>query len=373
MVVSWMIPRLAAAALGIFLMAGPAAAQRPGDNLVPNPGFEEFGEQPSGWYYKGRDFNRVVRAWSSPTGSSPDAYGPGVEVPENWADKGFGRERPHGGKAMAGITVYGCEDGKPHCREYLQVKLREPLVYGQLYELSFWVRKLPRSGAIDRLGAAFSYRAHTSVESDPLVLDPAWECRKPVGAWSDKWQRISDTLRASGEERFLLIGNFRSDSLTAFRPAKKDPLPFAYYYIDDVVLVKKPPYLVAPVQPEDLAGLKPREGMLVRLRDIHFESGKADILPESETELQKLLGLLKAYPGMAIRIVGHTDIQGGDEYNLELSRKRAHAVADYLQAEGIAAERLEWSGRGARQPAASNASAEGRRINRRVEFLVLRM
>lgn len=372
MVDSQMIPRMAAA-LGAFLTLGALGAQKPGDNLVPNPGFEEFGEEPSGWYYKGKDFNRVMRAWSSPTGTSPDAYGPGVEVPGSWADKGFGRERPHGGKAMAGITVYGCEDGKPHCREYLQVKLKEPLVYGQLYELSFWVRKLPRSGAVDRLGATFSYRAHAGVESDPLSLDPVWECRKPVGAWSDRWQRIVDTVRATGEERFLILGNFRSDSLTAFRASRKDPLPFSYYYIDDVSLVKKPPYLVATVQPEDLADLRPEEGMLVRLKDIHFESGKADILTSSEVELQKLLGLLKAYPRMAIRIVGHTDHQGGDEYNLELSKRRAHAVADYLKAEGIAAERLEWSGRGSRQPAATNASAEGRRINRRVEFLVLRM
>ena len=75
------------------------------DNLVPNPGFEEFDGFPIGWYYKGSDFDDIVKYWSSPTTASPDAYGPRVRVPSSWAEKGFGKQTPHNGQAMAGITV----------------------------------------------------------------------------------------------------------------------------------------------------------------------------------------------------------------------------------------------------------------------------
>ena len=95
-------------------------------NLVPNPSFEQFAAPPLGWFYKGAHFTRLVRYWSSPTLASPDAFGPRVVVPTHWKDRGFGAMPTYQGKAMAGITVYGCTDGKPHCREYIQVPLSTP-------------------------------------------------------------------------------------------------------------------------------------------------------------------------------------------------------------------------------------------------------
>ena len=130
----------------VFAMAGAANAQRASDrNLIPNPGFEEYTAVPQDWYYTGADFSGTIRYWESPTGASPDAYGPKVYVPRHWRDKGFGQSDPHSGQSMVGITVYGCHGGKPHCREYVQVELYEALVPGQRYELSYWVQHLPRS------------------------------------------------------------------------------------------------------------------------------------------------------------------------------------------------------------------------------------
>ncbi len=68
----------------IFYSANAAVAQNaetPQPNLVPNGGFEEFDGFPIGWYYKGVDFDNVVKYWSSPTTASPDAYGTRVRVP----------------------------------------------------------------------------------------------------------------------------------------------------------------------------------------------------------------------------------------------------------------------------------------------------
>jgi OmpA-OmpF porin, OOP family len=342
-------------------------------NLVPNPGFEEFAHPPPEWYYNGKDFSRTVKYWSSPTGASPDAYGPAVVVPGSWREKGFGDERPRSGQAMAGITVYGCDSGKPHCREYLQVRLTEPLVYGQLYEVSFWVRKLGRAGATDNLAVAFAYESHYVPTPDLLSHPPVWECRRTAGAWVDRWQRIGDTIRADGEYRYLLLGNFRSDEETTFVPARKDPLAYAYYYIDDVQVIKRPPYLVAPVIPEDLAEVRPEAGMVVRLQTIHFDTDKSELLPASLTELNKLYQLMTQYPGMAIEVLGHTDNQGGVEYNQALSERRAQAVVHYLTSRGVHEARIRATGRGEHNPIAVNTTQEGRKRNRRVEFFIREM
>lgn len=105
-------------------VAGELSAQalKDGDNIVPNPGFERFVSPPVGWSYKGAFFGQVVKYWFSATTASPDVYGPGVKVPQDWADKGFGEQTAHGGRCMAGLTLYGCTNGKPHCREYVEIQ-----------------------------------------------------------------------------------------------------------------------------------------------------------------------------------------------------------------------------------------------------------
>ena len=113
-------------------------------NIVPNPGFEKFSATPIGWFYKGRHFTEVMKYWSSPTAASPDVFGPRVRVPEQWSVKGFGQHRARGGESMVGITAYGCENGKPHCREYLQIQLAEPLVIGQNYYCLLYTSPSPR-------------------------------------------------------------------------------------------------------------------------------------------------------------------------------------------------------------------------------------
>jgi len=112
------------------------------ENIVPNPGFESYSGTPIGWFYKGKHFTDVMKYWDSATSASPDVFGPKVRVPAHWAAKGFGKQSAHLGKSMAGITAYGCEEGKPHCREYIQIQLEEPLVIGQGYYAEFYVSHL---------------------------------------------------------------------------------------------------------------------------------------------------------------------------------------------------------------------------------------
>ena len=108
----------------------------------------------------------------------------------------------------------------------------------------------------------------------------------------------------------------------------------------------------------------------VVLENIYFEYNKADLKPVSFKELDKLAENLKNNISHTILITGHTDSKGNVTHNLELSKKRALAVGDYLNKKGIAKERISTKGVGSSYPIASNNTEEGQRKNRRVEFKI---
>ncbi len=109
----------------------------------------------------------------------------------------------------------------------------------------------------------------------------------------------------------------------------------------------------------------------VVLRNVFFDTGSADLQPESKEELQRLKDLLDKNPGIRIRINGHTDNAGNDLQNQTLSENRAKAVYDWLIAQGISDKRLRFQGFGESQPIDTNDTPEGRRRNRRTEFEIL--
>ena len=358
-----------------FLPALPAAGQKlpkNGDNIVPNPGLEVFSNPPIGWTYKGADFGRVVKYWFSATTASPDVYGPGVRVPRDWADKGFGQQKAHGGNAMAGITVFGCDNGKPHCREYIEIQLAEPLVIGQHYELAFWTVPMTRSLYVNSLGGYFSVKPVERKTDEILIRTPQVQTpRMLVPTAPGKWIRVSGKFAATYEAEHLLIGNFNDDSNTVTESPGADSHNYAYYYIDDVSLRKIPPFIAPPVKDDDLTKMKLTPGQSFALKDIYFEFDRAELMPRSYVELHKLLRIMKEQPKVSIEVTGHTDSDGSEDYNIDLSRRRALAVHRFLLQNGIASRRLRVKGAGEGRPVASNETEEGRAQNRRVEITVL--
>lgn len=108
----------------------------------------------------------------------------------------------------------------------------------------------------------------------------------------------------------------------------------------------------------------------VALYGILFDTGKADVKPESKAALEEIAKLLKAEPNFKLRVVGHTDNQGGLDSNIALSKRRAEAVNAALASQhGIAAARLSAFGVADLAPVASNADEAGRAKNRRVELV----
>lgn len=101
-----------------------------------------------------------------------------------------------------------------------------------------------------------------------------------------------------------------------------------------------------------------------------FASGKAELRPPLVRMLDTLAPVLAAEPETAVQIVGHTDSQGSEMHNLQLSISRAEAVADYLRARGVTLDRLSADGRGEADPLTGNAQESGRARNRRVELIL---
>ncbi|MBL8535922.1 MAG: OmpA family protein [Hyphomonadaceae bacterium] len=103
---------------------------------------------------------------------------------------------------------------------------------------------------------------------------------------------------------------------------------------------------------------------------IVFETGSATIDPSSRPILDALASVALRCDRFMIEVAGHTDNQGGHALNMELSQRRADAVADYLASQGVGPSRLTARGYGPDRPRAANTSAEGQAANRRIEFYV---
>jgi OOP family OmpA-OmpF porin len=107
----------------------------------------------------------------------------------------------------------------------------------------------------------------------------------------------------------------------------------------------------------------------IALYGIHFDTGKAVILPDSESILGEIVKMLQQNPDVKLSVEGHTDNVGAAASNEALSAKRAQAVVAWLSAHGVAASRLTAKGWGQAKPVADNTSEDGRAKNRRVELV----
>lgn len=204
-----------------------------GQNLIPNPGFEDILACPD---HSGQLSNAIP--WMNPNLKSPDIYHrcvgqdctnlPFVCIPNNWV----GHQWPYTGDAYAGLFVGG---GNPN-REYMQVALENRLEAGQAYVLTYYLSLADTyDHAIDRMGVYFSNES-VAVEK-PIAFTP--QSTSPPGVFLDEkedWMEIRDTFIASGGEGFLTIGNFNDETRVRFITGLGGERASAYYYLDDFSL-----------------------------------------------------------------------------------------------------------------------------------------
>lgn len=119
-------------------------------------------------------------------------------------------------------------------------------------------------------------------------------------------------------------------------------------------------------------------GQVFRLNNVFFDFDKYSLRPESFVELDRVVNFLNEYPNIEIEMSAHTDSKGADEYNMVLSDNRARSVMEYILSKGIAASRIVSHGYGETKPVAPNTNPDGsdnpdgRQLNRRVEFKILK-
>ena len=110
-------------------------------------------------------------------------------------------------------------------------------------------------------------------------------------------------------------------------------------------------------------------GMVITLQDVLFDVGQATLKPGAARTLDRVAELLQRYPERKLLIEGYTDSTGSENYNLELSRRRAEAVEQALVRQGVPSDRIEIQPHGEAYPVANNETPAGRQLNRRVEML----
>jgi OmpA-OmpF porin, OOP family len=159
------------------------------------------------------------------------------------------------------------------------------------------------------------------------------------------------SIRASADKFFAISENLNLDSLVkaGFKEIHKD-------------------LYLAPIE----------IGQVFRLNNVFFDFDKYSLRPESFIELDRVVKFLNEYPNIEIEMSAHTDSKGADEYNMTLSDNRARSVREYILSKGIVATRIISKGYGETKPVAANTNTdgtdnpEGRQLNRRVEFTILK-
>ncbi len=146
--------------------------------------------------------------------------------------------------------------------------------------------------------------------------------------------------------------------------AKKKGYIFNSVYIDPENDKFDPPTTI------DFKIEKIEKGKPVILNNVNFSTGADELNVVSKAKLNRLIEFLKENPDLKIALYGHTDNTGGTNYNIQLSTNRTKSVRKYLRSKGISSNRVSYKAFGERKPIASNETARGRSLNRRVEFVI---
>lgn len=331
-------------------------------NLVLNSSFEELAGNPG----NGHVSVNCSKNWFCSNFSGTDYYvrinGVGEGVPKN----DFGIQSPHSGNAYAGLCIH-----KDYI-EYVGTRLSKPLVASKTYLVEFYISRAETSiGAVKEFGILFSEKPFKTLNKKGFAVEPSIKFVNTGDFKEDKeWVKLSEKYQAKGFETYLTLGHFIYDHPEGVRK-------FSHYYIDDISVIlieddnESKDSIAINNQTETVTPtFSPNTNETITLENVFFETNKSDLMPESYQELDNLAQFLKKDLVATITINGHTDNVGDEIKNKALSEARAKAVAEYLIRKGISSSRIKYNGFGSLKPFAGNDSEQGRKKNRRVEFII---
>lgn len=375
-----------------------------GQNLVLNPSFEQTLPDavvvPCEFTQFSYDFQRRATVWTGFRDGTPDL----LRAAENcdWL------QQVHTGEQCLGIITYlPAEDvgQRNDFHEYVQGRLSAPLKPGQKYRLECWVMLdsviakthlakvySPKTPIVPvqtgNLGFCFSVAPFGLRDISPATI-AATKLKPQVNfteivARNGHWVKLSQTFIPDQPFQHFTLGNFSPDKQVSngLSPETNQKIeqknaslasPFdkikrvTYLCVDDVSILLENP----PPPPESLEKALLKDKKYTFSAGVLFDSGKAELRPEASKELDSLVMFLQKHPKILLGISGHTDDVGTDEYNLDLSERRAKSVQAYLENKGIPADKLRARGFGESRPVADNSTETGKQANRRVECVVL--
>lgn len=340
----------------VCLIFGIASLSGQEQNLVKNPSFEASYKCPEDY----GTLNEDAKDWKIPSLGTTDYFSQcSSELPVT--DNFMGSQLPFDGDSYAGMYVYAPQD----YREYITAELQTTLEKGKSYEVSFRVSLADHvefaTRTFDILLSKAAFEVNTSKYIDLGYVPTSAHMNyqsivvKDFLNNTEDWVELKTTIIAKGTERFLTIGNFKSNEATEVEVVKKASKKSAYYYIDMVKLTVLPSFNL---------------NELYVIDDVLFDFDETTIEISYTDQLKDLVNYLKAKPQLKIKLYGHTDALGSVAYNDDLSDKRAKTVANFLIRAGINKSRIQWKGYGLKKPIVDNSQEELRFKNRRVEFLI---
>lgn len=381
--------------LPMFVAFGLLAQE--GENLVENGGFESIDKTVK----KLGSIQNAV-GWTHPTGAKSDVFVPSKKVPDvDTENNPYGGEIANEGSNYAGIITYSHNNKLP--RTYVTTKLSSPMKKGMKYCVKFYVSLAELSKyASNNIAANFSKKEFGTSEKASIIDE------SHVVDWENKifnatfgWDRVCGTYTAEGGEKFITIGNFKSNEDTRTERVKKaagvrgTQTISAYYYLDNVsvqllgndekcdcgvdkgidfgstVIFSKSDYF------RDNMTLEEK----VEASTIYFGFGQDMVTGAAKRDLDRLVKLMEENPSMRLKIEGHSDVEetAMEEEKpgvfKEISQKRINAVIKYLMEQGVNDLRLVGSDSGDRKPSDSSETSDDelkQAKNRRVEFRVIK-
>ncbi|WP_419214027.1 OmpA family protein [Maribacter sp. X9] len=341
-----------------------------GQNLIRNPSFESFVHCPM----KLGNLEKDVKDWQVPTLGSTDYFNgcsQAMGTPKN-----FNGEQP----ANFGIGYVGFYMLAPgDYREYLQAQLIGTLKKGEHYTVSFYVSLAERSDfAVKEFGIRFS---EYPIKVETTKVLSAMHLSKLQGDTSNyveikyskfysdekEWILLTQEFVANGTENYMIIGNFKDNKRTQRFQTQRRINKGSYYYLDMVSL--------HPTGSEkmntSLAITDFELDSIHVFKDVLFNFNTSKLKRSNQKELQEVVLFLEKNPSIQIKISGHTDAIGSNNFNQKLSLNRAKTVAAYFMQNGISERRIQYEGFGSERPVATNKTKAGRLLNRRVEFVLV--
>lgn len=328
-------------------------------NLVPNPGFELFYDCPTGL----RQLNKTKKWYAGNTGT-PEYFR---------TDCKFTNGEPNSGRGFTGLILFG---GYTDAIEYIGVELNDTLKEGVQYCGAFHIRAADSYMYIDQIGMFISEKKEYVDMWAPIFKSAQIlsQYSKPIVPELG-WLKVSAEFIATGNERFVTIGNFAEPdrhvkSINEF--SSNGGLGWnSYYLVDDVSIIEIEPEQTCEnvLREKNYIAEQPSMDTIERINTFYFDNDKYEL---SKNEFERLVKWKIELRGLTVfdsEIIASADSNSSIEYNYTLSVKRSDYILTIL-GNVLSSNNLLIENNGELKPIADNSTDKGKQLNRSVQIII---